>query len=281
MNMRIRITVKEVVAGLCALALATGLAACGTANAAGGSGDKAGADDVLARVEKSGELNVGVSGVWPPYQYVDKNGDLQGVEISITKSIAKSLGVKAVYHKAPWDSLIAGLESDRYDIVVHNLVVTPERAAKFDYSTPYANDPGKVAVLDSVPGTTIDDVKGKNITVGITSNYATALQAKGANVVDAKQDQIELVKAGRADGFAAALTVTNSIIKANPNVKLKVLEGDLNDNQSVVFFKKNQPELKKKIDASIKDGLTSGEYKKYFEQYTGEDLTPVSESKSK
>lgn len=262
---------KRIIAGACAIAVAVGLAACGSASASSSTSS----DDVLARIQQSGELNIGVSGAWPPYQFVNDKGELEGIEISITKAIAKDLGVKAVFHKAPWDSLIAGLEANRYDIVVHNLVVTPERAKKFDYSTPYANDPGKVAVLESVPGTTIDDVKGKNITVGITSNYATALQEKGANVVDTKTDQAELVKAGRADGLAGALTVVQAIEEANPDLKLKVLEGNLNDNESVVFFKKNQPELKKKINATIKKGLSDGSFKAVFEQYTGNDLTPT------
>lgn len=271
MSRKINGIVKKAFAGICAVAIGIGLAACGTANAATGGTKQ---DDVLERIQKSGEINIGVSGAWPPYQLVDKNGELQGIEISITKSIAKSLGVKPVYHKAKWDSLIGGLESDRYDLVVHNLVVTPERAAKFDYSIPYANDPSKVAVLDSVPGNSIDDLKGKKIAVGITSNFATDVQKKGATVVDTSTDQAEFVKAGRADGVAGTLTVIQTIIQKNPDLKLKILEGSLSQNESVAFFKKNQPELKKKVNAAIEQGLKDGEYKQYFEEFTGADLTP-------
>lgn len=270
--MNTAINVRKIFAGVLAFIVGVGLSACGSADASSHE------DDVLERIQKTGEINIGVSGDMPPYQTVDKNGELEGFEISIAESIAKSLNAKVVWHKAPWDSLIAGLEADRYDIVLHNLVVTPEREAKYDHSVTYANDPGVILVADSVPGETIDDIKGKTIATGITSDYATALKDKGINVVDIKTDAAELIKAGRADGFAAAKTVIDNYLATNPPIKLKVLEGKLNDTNSVVFFKKNQPELKKKINAEIERGLKSGDYKQFFEKYAKFDLTPASTS---
>ena len=47
----------------------------------------------------------------------------------------------AEYIETPWDSLIAGVDAGRYDIVLNNVAPTDERKKKYDFSVPYAHSP--------------------------------------------------------------------------------------------------------------------------------------------
>src|SRR5690625_3165225 len=83
--------------------------------------------DVLARIQESGTVRIGVEGTYRPYAFHDDSGELVGFEKEIADAIAEGLGATAEYVETEWDSLIAGLDVDRYDLVINNVGITEER----------------------------------------------------------------------------------------------------------------------------------------------------------
>ncbi|OCA93101.1 amino acid ABC transporter substrate-binding protein [Actinobaculum suis] len=76
---------------------------------------------------REGELRIGLDGNFAPFGFHDENGELVGFEKEIGDVIAQDLGLQAVFIESPWDSLIAGLDTNNYDVVINNLVPTAER----------------------------------------------------------------------------------------------------------------------------------------------------------
>ena len=108
--------------GLAGLAgLGAVLAACGSADSdsEGSSSASAGSDDALAKIRKDGVIRIGMEGTFRPYGYHDSSGKLVGFEKEIADLIAADLGVRAEYVETQWDSLIAGVDAGRYDIVIN------------------------------------------------------------------------------------------------------------------------------------------------------------------
>ena len=89
-------------------------------------------DDLITK----DQLTIGLEGTYKPYSY-RSNGKLTGFEVDLGKALAKQLGVKVKFIPTKWDSLIAGVGSSKYDVVLNNITKTPERKKVYIFSNPY------------------------------------------------------------------------------------------------------------------------------------------------
>ena len=135
---------KKAGAAVLALTLAAALAGCGSsASSAAASSDTAAASTAdtadeteLDKVKAAGKLVVGVEGTYPPFTYHDDNGELTGLDIELGKALADKLGVEVEFQEAAWDSLLIGIDTERFDTVINSVSITDERAEKYDFSDP-------------------------------------------------------------------------------------------------------------------------------------------------
>lgn len=91
------------------------------------------ADAALDRIKAEGVLKIGTEGTYAPFTYHDKDGKLVGFDVEIGQEIAKRLGVEAKFLEGKWDGLIAGLDANRYDAVINQVGITPERQKKIQF----------------------------------------------------------------------------------------------------------------------------------------------------
>ncbi len=91
------------------------------------------ADDSLAQVKQKGEIVMGTSPDYPPYEFeATENGKTKivGMDVEIAKQIAKDLGVKLVIKKMSFDSLLTGLQTGKVDMVISGMNPTPPARRK-------------------------------------------------------------------------------------------------------------------------------------------------------
>ena len=72
-----------------------------------------------------------------PWSFHDESDTLVGYDVEVSRAIAEKLGVEPEYVESDWDSLFAGLDAGRYDLVCNGVEVTEERAKTYDFTTPY------------------------------------------------------------------------------------------------------------------------------------------------
>lgn len=101
--------------------------------------------DTLADVKARGVLTVGVKNDYPPYGYMDNNGQTVGFEISLARYIAGELlgspdKIKLVPVNA--SNRMQFLNAGQIDLVMATLGVTPERAKEIDFSKQYVSAAG-------------------------------------------------------------------------------------------------------------------------------------------
>ena len=77
----------------------------------------------------------------------------------------------AELHRNPWDSLIAGVDAGRYDIVLNNVAPTEERKKKYDFSVPYAHSRARVGVKKDSSLKNASEISGHTAAQSATSNY--------------------------------------------------------------------------------------------------------------
>ncbi|MGC1206489.1 MAG: ABC transporter substrate-binding protein [Ornithinimicrobium sp.] len=126
-------------ASLAALTLT--LAACGseTDDAAdpAGSEDSAASDDgelseaaamVPQALRDSGTIRIGTDATYAPNEFFDEDGEtIIGMDIDLFDAVAAELGLETDYQSADFGSIIAGVNSDKYDVGVSSFTINDER----------------------------------------------------------------------------------------------------------------------------------------------------------
>lgn len=95
-----------------------------------------------------GILSVGVEVGYPPMEYYDTDGILAGFDIELTKALADKLGLKIKYIDTAWEGILAGLDTDKYDIAV-NVTILPERQKRHNFTKPYIDSSMTIVVLET------------------------------------------------------------------------------------------------------------------------------------
>ncbi len=263
-----RTWVKKLGVAILGLGLAVTLTACGSNSSSSKSSDLG--------LQKSGTLTIGLEGTFQPYSY-RKDGKLTGFEVDLGKAIAKKLGLKAKFVPTKFDSLIAGLDVDKYDVVINDIAETAQRKQKYLFSTPYIYSKSQLAVKKNSSINKITDIKGKKVAQTTTSNNATDAKRLGATVTptDSFQQSIELVEQGRAAGTINSRESFYAYLKQNPKANIKLINsGDQIAVQKIgAIVTKEHPKLQKQISKAIQELRKDGTLKKLSNKYFGGNVT--------
>jgi polar amino acid transport system substrate-binding protein len=95
------------------------------------------ASPVMDRVMARGELRVGVSGDMPPMNLLTKENTVIGLDVDVAQMIADAMGVRLSLQRLDFAGLLPALESDRIDMIVSNMTMTPDRNLKAAFVGPY------------------------------------------------------------------------------------------------------------------------------------------------
>ncbi|MGL6591750.1 amino acid ABC transporter substrate-binding protein [Aeromonas hydrophila] len=210
------------------------------------------------------------------FTYHDKSGKLVGFDVEIGELIASGLGVKPEFVEGKWDGLIAGVDAKRYDLVLNEVAITPERLKKYDFSDPYITSKAVIVVhSDNHSIKSFADLKGKKSSQSLTSNFAQLAKSSGAEVVATEgfNQSLELVLTGRVD---ATLNDSLSFLdfkKQKPDAKLKVAATEAKGDQSGALLAKGQPELLAAINQALRNAKQDGAYQKISQKYFGTDVS--------
>src|SRR5256714_6460486 len=128
-------------------------------------------------LKKKGTISVGMLVDFPPYGTVDASNQPDGYDADVAKLLAKDLGVKLNLVPVTGPNRIPFLLTNKVDVLVASLAVTPERAKQVQFSRPYS---AATIVLYGPKKLTIKapaDLKGVRVAVARASTQDTALTA--------------------------------------------------------------------------------------------------------
>lgn len=230
----------------------------------------------LAAIQAAGSIKFGTEGTYPPYTYHDASGKLVGFDVDIARAVAAKMGVKPEFVEGRWDGLIAGLSAKRYDAVINQVGITPERQAKFAFSDPYITSKAVLIVRDNnAQIKSFADLRDQKAAQSLTSNYAKLAQKYGAELVptDGFNQSLELVISGRA---AATLNDNLSYLdfrQHKPNAPLKVVAVAEQGADSAILVRKDQPQLVQALNQALSEIRADGTYHTISQRYFGSDVS--------
>lgn len=247
------------------------LAACGTSD----KSDNAGAD-LYKEVKKSGELKIGTEGTYPPFTF-NKGGKLTGFDVDIAREVAKRLGVKPVFVQTQWDSLFAGLNAKRFDVIANEVGIRKDRQKKYDFSDPYISS---AAVLVTAKNNKdikdFKDLKGKKAAQSLTSNYRKIAEDNGADIVgiEGLTQSMDLITQGRVDATVNDKLAILDYLNRKPNSAVKIVKEEKDSAESAFLFRKDSDKLVKEVNKALADMKKDGTYEKISKKWFGEDVSP-------
>ncbi|MBB1080435.1 amino acid ABC transporter substrate-binding protein [Limosilactobacillus sp. STM2_1] len=234
------------------------------------------AASVNSELKNKGELTIGLEGTYSPYSY-RQNNKLTGFEVELGKAVAKKMGLKAKFVPTKWDSLIAGLGSGKYDVVMNNITQTPERAKQYNFSTPYIKSRFALIVPANSKIKNLNDIKGKKVVAGTGTNNADIAKKYGAKLVPNGDfaSAVGMIKQGRAEAEINSREAWYSYRKKNNTKGLKMIDVSSEQKPAKIsaLFNKKDPAIQSSYNKAIKELQKDGTIKKLSEKYFGADIT--------
>jgi cystine transport system substrate-binding protein len=281
MKRRTFISLMSVMAAAGVLTLAGCSSNSGSSAAASGSASSAastGAADQLAAIQANGKLVVALEGAWQPWSYHDESDTLVGYDVEVSRAIAEKLGVEPEYVESDWDSLFAGLDAGRFDIVCNGVEVTDERAKTYDFTTPYGYIHTALAVRkDNEDIKSFEDLKGKTTANSLASTYMELAESYGATVqgIDTLEETIQLLTAGRIDATLNADVSFYDYLNVHPDADFKLVAQTEDASHVAIPVRKgdDSASLLEAINTAIEELRADGTLKALGEKYFGQDIS--------
>ena len=281
MKRRTFISLMSVMAAAGVLTLAGCSSNSGSSAAASGAASSAastGAADQLAAIQTNGKLVVALEGAWQPWSYHDESDTLVGYDVEVSRAIAEKLGVEPEYVESDWDSLFAGLDAGRFDIVCNGVEVTDERAKTYDFTTPYGYIHTALAVRkDNEDIKSFEDLKGKTTANSLASTYMELAESYGATVqgIDTLEETIQLLTAGRIDATLNADVSFYDYLNVHPDADFKLVAQTEDASHVAIPVRKgdDSASLLEAINTAIEELRADGTLKALSEKYFGTDIS--------
>lgn len=233
---------------------------------------------LLQTIQDRGALKVGLEGTYPPFNYQNEAGELVGFEVDFARALADRLGVKAEFVPTKWDGMLAGLETARFDVVINQVTITPERRRKYDFSEPYTVSGMQIIVRRDMQDE-IDspqDLAGRRVGVGLGTNYEQWLEENVPQAqVETYQDdpsKLQDLRVGRIDAVINDKLMVGFLMeKSDGRI---VAAGEPFATQRIgVALRKGNPQLLEAINQAIVELRDSGRLAEISNQWFGVDVT--------
>jgi polar amino acid transport system substrate-binding protein len=241
-------------------------------------------EDTLAEIRKRGVINVFVEAQYRPYEFRDQSGEIVGLDIDLArKMFEEGLGVKVAFTDLDLTGVLGALLTRKADVVVSGIVMTQERAKRFDLSIPYSE--AGAAVLVRVDETRMkgpDDLSGKVIGTQLGSSSQKAAEAFEAQLkAQGKPGYAELktyerfptaqqdLLAKRLDAVVQGRPPLKVLIKERPG-QFKILSGLGPKAYYGAVIRKGDTALLEFVNGQIRKLKQDGTLKALQEKWLGE-----------
>ena len=230
-------------------------------------------------------VRFGVDASYPPFESKGPDSKVIGFDVDLGNEICSRLKAKCVWIENDFDGMIPALKARKFDGVLSSMSMTPARQEQIAFSAKLFNTPTRlVAKKGSSLMPDAKSVKGHRIGVEqgtIQETYAKTYWAPaGATVVPYQnQDQVyaDLI-AGRLDGaLQDAVQADIGFLKTARGKDFQFVGTDIDDpktlgNGAGIGLRKEDADLKAKIDKAIGDMRKDGTYDKIAKKYFDFDV---------
>ncbi len=230
------------------------------------------------------KVRMGTEGAYPPFNFTDDKGKLQGFDVDIGNAICAAADLECTWVVQDWDGIIPGLLAKKFDTIIASMSITEERKKKVDFSDKYYSTPARFFAKKG-SGLTISKagLKGKTAGVQRATIHENFLRDNYGDVVTVKsyatQDEVYLdLQSGRIDlGIADSVAVDDGFLKTDDGKNFEFVGPSFSDPKwfgdgAGIAVRKGEDKLRLAINAAIAKIRADGTYKKINDKYFDFDV---------
>ena len=214
-------------------------------------------------------LTMGTNAAFPPYEFMDENNNVVGIDAEIAAAVAEKIGMKLEIKDMAFESLITAVSSGAVDIVLAGMTVTEERKESVNFTDSYATGVQVVIVKEDSAIATIDDLAGKKI--GVQTGTTGDIYCAGDYGEDAvaRYDNGALAVAALQNGQVDCVVIDNEPAKAfvAANEGLKLLDTEYITEDYAAAIAKDNTELLDKVNAALAELKAEGKLDEIIGKY--------------
>ncbi|MEL7430620.1 MAG: transporter substrate-binding domain-containing protein [Pseudomonadota bacterium] len=211
-------------------------------------------------------VRMGTEGAYPPYNFVNDKGEIDGFERSVGDRICELAELNCEWVKNDWDSIIPNLVSGNYDTIIAGMSITAERDEVIDFTSEYfPPDPSAYVGLKGA---------GDDATKGIVAAQTGTIQAayvaeSGATLVEFKtpDETIAAVRSGEADAVLADDAFLAKFVEESGGELVFVGDKVEIGGGIGIGVRESDTELKDKLNAAIATMKTDGSLNEFIAKW--------------
>ncbi|MGN0991154.1 MAG: transporter substrate-binding domain-containing protein [Candidatus Ventricola sp.] len=230
--------------------------------------------DRLADIQAAGKVVIATSPDWPPYEYIDDDGNVVGTDVLMMQWIAEQLGVELEIQSMAFDTCLAAVGRGDVDMMIAGLTYDEERTNAMDLTGIYWNEGDQGLLVKKGTGATYNSAEafaGKTVAAqnGTNQQIMVEEQLAGATLelVTKIPDGVNMVKTGRVDALAVPKTVYDSVLAENDDLEIAEFAFDFEGGNYIASVK-GEEALTEKIQELIDQINEEGLYQQWVDQIT-------------
>ena len=228
--------------------------------------------DRLADIQAAGKIVVATSPDWPPYEYIDDDGNVVGTDVLMMQWIAEQLGVELEIQSMAFDTCLAAVGRGDVDLMIAGLTYDEERTNAMELTGIYWNEGDQGLLVKKGMGATYNSVEsfnGKTVAAqnGTNQQIMVEEQLTGATLelITKIPDGVNMVKNGRVDALVVPKTVSDSVLAENDDLEIADFVFVF-DNGNYIASVKGEDALTEKIQELIDQINEEDLYQQWVDQ---------------
>nr|WP_320012754.1 transporter substrate-binding domain-containing protein [uncultured Desulfobulbus sp.] len=227
-------------------------------------------------------LRIAIEGQYPPFNFIDQQGQPKGFEIDLARELCRSIGRTCTFVVLDWNGMLPGLLAGKVDAIMASMSITEKRKKAVAFTDKYYEESGSFVIRkDSGQQISPEGLKGKKIGVQNSTTWESYIKNTypDAQVVFFEDDNrgcFDLLS-GRIDTYLAQSYFMSEWVK-KPEAKNLVIAGDpVRDTRSIgegigIALKKSNTELKKELNEALAAIIADGTYQQIASSYFDFDI---------
>lgn len=271
---------KKLAVLIMAAAMIFSLAACGGSSSADPAGKDAATGKTLESIKSAGKIVMATNPDFPPFESLQTDGSIAGIEVEMMEKIAGKLGVELEMVPMDFKSVLPTVQAGVYDIGVSGISVTDERKEYVSFTDPYFMSAQAIVVLADGNIKSKADLEGKSVSVqtGTTAESFTKANGYDVKVYQTNLDAEQAAAKGKVDAWIIdELPAKAMVAEFNDyftDKQLMILDEPMTTEPYAFAFQQGSDDLMKAVNDALNELVADGTVEALFEKYDAPYLAP-------
>jgi polar amino acid transport system substrate-binding protein len=219
-------------------------------------------------------IRIGIEAAYPPFNGYNSNNELVGFDVDIAQALCAQMKADCSLIAQDWDGIIPALLAGKYDAIVSSMSITDERKQVVDFTDRYYTNsltfvaPKNSEISDVSPAGMAGKTLGAQSSTVSASYLEEEYKDSTIKLYPTQDDAYLDLASGRLDAVLADVGPTNLWLDTDGGSCCAFLgEAVVKDDQIGIAIRKEDGDLKQKLNEALAAILADGTYDKISAKY--------------